>query len=39
MEKVAQQCTYEDAQVLTNYDCAFPPRNEGYDTYIKTVMA
>jgi hypothetical protein len=39
MEKVGQGCTYDDAQELAKYDCKHPPHTDGYDTFIKSVMA
>jgi len=39
MERIGTRCIYDDAVELAKYDCVHPPRTDGYDTFIKRVMA
>ena len=39
MERIGTHCIYDDAVELAKFDCEHPPRTDGYDTFIKRVMA
>lgn len=39
MERIGAGCIYDDAVELAKYDCIHPPRTDGYDTFIKSIMA
>jgi hypothetical protein len=39
MEREVKGCNHDDAVTIAKYDCRHPPHTEGYDTFIKRVMA
>ena len=39
MERIGTRCIYDEAVEQAKYDYVQPPRTDGYDTFIKSVMA